>query len=170
MSDVRPRQSSGDMVVAYFRDFKVLKETRSEYWGVQIPSYGHATCVTSILAIIVLSIGELLWSPRLYEYTAAIAPKGQEGTYLGLSMIPYFLAKTTASVLSGQMLARWIPEFPDGEPILRERLAAGQVAFWDSPSALWIILGIPALGGPIVAWLLRGWFTKGAKWTTKAAT
>lgn len=138
--------------------------------AIAIPSFGHATYVTSIIAIVILSVGELIWSPRLYEYTAAIAPKDQEGTYLGLSMVPYFLAKTVVSLLSGHMLARWVPEFPAGEPILRDRLAAGQISFWNSPSALWLILGAFAVGGPVVAWLLKGWFTKGAKWTTKAPT
>ncbi len=28
-----------------------------------------------------LSLGEALWSPRLYDYTATIAPKGKESSY-----------------------------------------------------------------------------------------
>ena len=42
-----------------------------------------------------------------------------------------------------------------------ERIAAGQVAFMDSPYMMFLILAFVALGGTIVAWLLRGWFTKG---------
>ena len=61
----------------------------------------------------ILTVGEVLWSPKLYEYTAAIAPKGQEGTYLGFSMIPYFLAKTIVSWFSGDWLMRWSPETVD---------------------------------------------------------
>ncbi|MFH1679923.1 MAG: MFS transporter [Candidatus Eisenbacteria bacterium] len=123
-----------------------------------IPTFGNATYVTSIVALVVLTVGEVIWSPRLYEYTAAIAPKGQEGTYLGLSMVPYFLAKTVVSLLSGHMLTRWVPLD------IGERLRAGTVAFADSPSALWLILGAFALGGPLVAVLLKDWFTKGARW------
>ncbi len=122
---------------------------------------GTFTYATSIGFLLVLTIGELIWSPRLQEYTAAIAPKGQEGTYLGLSMVPYFLAKTVLAAVSGHMLARWCPEFPEGQPILGERIAAGQVAFTDSPYMMFLILAIIALGGTIAAWLLRGWFTKG---------
>lgn len=132
-----------------------------------IPSYGDQTYIISCAALVVLSIGELIWSPRLTEYTAAIAPEGQEGTYLGLSMVPWFLAKSLVSAMSGYLLVRWVPELPNGE-LLRDRLAEGQVSFWNSPSALWVILGIPAIAGPIVALLLRRWFTKGAKWTTKS--
>ncbi len=131
---------------------------------IAIPSWGFATYVTSIVAIVLLSIGELIWSPRLSEYTAAIAPEGQEGTYLGLSMVPYFLAKTIVSLFSGHMLNRWVPEFPADEPILRDRLAGGLIPFWRTPSALWIILGAFAVGGPVIALLMKGWFTKGAKW------
>lgn len=132
-----------------------------------IPSHGNATYLTTLACLVVLTIGEVIWSPRLQEYTAAIAPKGQEGTYLGLSMVPWFAAKMTVSMLSGHMLTRWVPAYTEGEPILRDRLAAGQIAFMDSPSALWLILGAFALGGPLIALLLRNWFTKGAEWTPR---
>ncbi|MDP7559770.1 MAG: MFS transporter, partial [Planctomycetota bacterium] len=85
------------------------------------------TYIMTGLFLLVLTVGELIWSPRLSEYTAAIAPEGQEGTYLGLSMVPYFLAKLVVSGLSGSMLARWCPEYPPGEPNMGERIAAGEV-------------------------------------------
>lgn len=128
-----------------------------------IPSYGQMTYLVSIFALIVLTVGEVVWSPRLQEYTAAIAPAGQEGTYLGLSMVPYFLAKTTVSLLSGHMLSRWVPEG------IGEQLRAGTVGFWESPSALWIILGAFAFAGPIVGVVFRGWFTRGAQWQRASA-
>lgn len=121
------------------------------------------TYLFSILCLIVLTVGEVIWSPRLTEYTAAIAPAGQEGTYLGLSMVPYFLAKTLVSAASGFMLARWVPEPPEDDPLfLRRQLEASEVPFWDSPSAMWILLGGIALGGSIIALMMRGWFTRGA--------
>ncbi|MCX6129047.1 MAG: MFS transporter, partial [Proteobacteria bacterium] len=64
----------------------------------------------SILSQVLLSLGEVIWSPKLQEYTAAIAPEGQEGSYFGLSSIPWFLAKTVVSLMSGHMLSRWVPE------------------------------------------------------------
>lgn len=134
-----------------------------------IPSYGEQTYYVSIAALVALSIGELIWSPRLTEYTAAIAPEGQEGVYLGLSMMPWFFAKMFVSFFSGYWLERFVPELPNGE-LLRDRLAAGAVAFWDSPSALWIYLGIPALGGPLIALVFKDFFTRGARFekATKA--
>ncbi|UCD75461.1 MAG: MFS transporter [Phycisphaerales bacterium] len=120
------------------------------------------TYATTIIFLFILTVGELIWSPRLSEYTAAIAPEGQEGTYLGLSMVPYFLAKLVVSALSGNMLQRWCPEYPPGEPNVGERIQAGEMAFWDTPYVMWVILGAVAIGGTIIAILGKGWFTKGA--------
>jgi hypothetical protein len=118
----------------------------------------------AILCLIVLSVGEVVWSPKLYEYTAAIAPEGQEGTYLGLSMVPWFLAKSVVSVLSGHLLTRWAPVG------VGEKMVAGEVGYWDTPAAMWLILGVYALGGCILALLLRGWLTRGLKETPKQAS
>jgi len=236
--------------------------------------------------LILLTIGEIIWSPKLNEYTAAIAPEGQEGTYLGLTMVPWFLAKTFVSVLSGHMLVRWCPETVKrtasdivaaankfgfgadkvadslpytevaakaqnmgvdtqgllsnidvtaltakaqalginiadvtsnadlktviaqakafglettnlaqnadlGNIALQFKVVAMEVAqnilgagdpsaivevnlkfamvnkwlsFWHSPAAMWLVLGVFAISGSIIARLLRGWLTKGARW------
>lgn len=117
----------------------------------------RAHYLMAIVAMIILSIGEVVWSPKLYEYTGAIAPEGQEGTYLGLSMVPWFLAKTMVSVVSGHLLVRWCPEG------IGERMVAGGLPFWESPAAMWLVLSVYALGGCFLALLLRGWFTRGLK-------
>jgi dipeptide/tripeptide permease len=62
------------------------------------------------LFVVVLSVGESFYSPRLYEYAAAIAPKGQEGSYMSLSYLPFFLAKLGVASLSGMLLAKYCPE------------------------------------------------------------
>jgi MFS family permease len=66
--------------------------------------------ISIFLYVVVLSVGEALWSPRLYEYTAAIAPKGQEASYMSLSYLPYFVAKFFVGMFSGFLLARYCPE------------------------------------------------------------
>jgi hypothetical protein len=123
----------------------------------------RAHYLMSILCMIVLSVGEVVWSPKLYEYTAAIAPAGQEGTYLGLSMVPWFLAKTVVSFFSGHLLDRWCPEG------IGDRMVAGEVPFWDSPAAMWLVLAVYAVGGCLLALLLRPWFTRGLKEKTAAS-
>lgn len=66
--------------------------------------------VAIVLFTLIYSVGESFYSPRLYEYPAAIAPKGQEGSYLALSMLPYFVAKFFVGAMSGYLLAAFCPE------------------------------------------------------------
>lgn len=120
----------------------------------------------AFICMVLLTLGEILWSPKLNEYTAAIAPKGQEGTYLGLSLIPWFGAKTVVSLLSGHMLSRWCPEkvvIEGSEMPLQAAMIAGKLDYWDSPAAMWLVLGLWALAGCLLAWLMRHWLTQGVR-------
>lgn len=87
---------------------------------------------------VLLSLGEALWSPRLYEYAAAIAPKGQEASYMALSVLPYFFAKFGAGSLSGWLLATYVP-------------AEGT----RNPAMMWILIGLMALITPIGTYVFR---------------
>ena len=60
--------------------------------------------------VVTLTIGEALWSPRLYEYNLSIAPRGREATYVALAALPYFLAKFLVGPTSGYLLANLCPE------------------------------------------------------------
>ena len=131
------------------------------WFGADVPT-GYLNM--SIAMAVILSFGELLWSPRLQEYTAAIAPKGQEGAYLGMSMMPYFFAKLVVSALSGHMLLRWCPEG------VGEAVRAGTLGFWQSPEAMWLVLFFWAAFGPVVVWLARGWLTRGTELEGKKAS
>lgn len=61
------------------------------------------------LFVFCFSIGEAVYSPRLYEYAAVIAPKGQEASYTALSFLPFFLAKVLVGGFSGVMLQAFCP-------------------------------------------------------------
>jgi len=88
--------------------------------------------------VVIYSIGEVFWTPRLYEYTAAIAPKGQEGSYMSLSYLPFFVAKFFAGGLSGILLTRYCP-------------AEGP----RHSSTLWLIIALMATITPIGLVVLR---------------
>jgi len=75
-----------------------------------VPGAVNPYYVMIFLYVVLLSVGEALWSPRLYEYTAAVAPKGQEASYMSLSYLPFFVAKLFAGMFSGLLLARYCPE------------------------------------------------------------
>lgn len=77
------------------------------YLGVQ--GNIHPYYVMIALYVIVLSVGEAFYSPRVYEYASAIAPKGQEASYGALSYVPFLLAKLLIGTFSGVLLARYCP-------------------------------------------------------------
>lgn len=81
------------------------------YLGMQGP-FIHPYYVMIFLFVVGLSLGEALYSPRLYEYPAAIAPKGQEASYMSLSYLPFFVAKIFVGGSSGALLDRYCP--PEG--------------------------------------------------------
>ncbi len=96
-----------------------------------------------IAMILFLTVGEALWSPRLYEYNVAIAPRGREATYVSLAALPYFLAKFLVGPSSGYLLAAFCP-------------ASGP----RHAAIMWAIIGVTTMIGPIGIWIGRGWMAK----------
>lgn len=96
-----------------------------------------------LMMILVLTIGEALWSPRLYEYNVSIAPRGREATYVSLAALPYFLAKFLVGPTSGYLLSSYVPVSGDRNPMM-----------------LWLLIGCSTMLGPIGIFLLRGWFVR----------
>jgi MFS family permease len=78
------------------------------YLGLSSPI--HPYYVMIFLFVVLLSVGESIYSPRLYEYAACIAPKGQEASYMAVSYLPFFLAKLLVASSSGILLAKYCPE------------------------------------------------------------
>jgi hypothetical protein len=70
----------------------------------------HPYYVMIAIFVVLLSIGEAFYSPRVYEYAAAIAPKGQEASYGALSYMPFLLAKILIGTFSGMLLQKYCPE------------------------------------------------------------
>lgn len=42
----------------------------------------------AVLSLFVLALGEIIQSPRYYEYISRLAPPGQQGTYMGFAFLP----------------------------------------------------------------------------------
>jgi MFS family permease len=68
----------------------------------------HPYYVMAALYLAVFSVGEAFYSPRVYEYAAAIAPKGQEASYGALAYIPFLVGKLLIGT-SGWILAAFCP-------------------------------------------------------------
>lgn len=127
--------------------FKPLADSLAGEWlgrWLHVDVVANPLWISIFLFIALLSVGEALWSPRLYEYAAAIAPKGQEASYMALSMLPYFVAKFTVGVSSGWLLSWYCPGEPLANGVHRE-----------GSGMMWFIIGCMALVTPLGTFLFR---------------
>ncbi len=69
----------------------------------------HPYYVMTAIYLAIFSVGEAFYAPRVYEYAAAIAPKGQEASYGALSYIPLLIGKLLVGG-TGFLLAAFCPE------------------------------------------------------------
>ena len=109
----------------------------SEYW-------------TLIVFITVFTIGEAIWSPRLMQFTAEVAPKGKEGTYIALSILPFFFAKFVVGPMSGMLLAAYTPLDSAGKALTT----------YPNHHMVWVWIGGMAVLSPIGLLLFRNWFLR----------
>jgi len=93
-------------------------------------------------------VGEAIWSPRLMQFSAEIAPRGKEGAYIALAMLPYFLGKMGAAVMSEQLTTRYFN--------------ADMVAYPDDDKA-WLAIGLMAMVSPIGMLIFRNIFNQSEK-------
>jgi hypothetical protein len=97
-----------------------------------------------VIFMILLSLGESIWSPRLYDYTMSIAPQGREATFSALAAAPLFAAKIPVGLLSGYLLSHYLPEDESGGNSYgsEERKKNGQL--------LWLIVGLLTISSPLL--------------------
>lgn len=98
-----------------------------------------------VIMVIVFTIGEAIWSPRLMQFTAEIAPKGKEGSYIALSALPFFLAKMFVGPLSGWLVATYTPEGATSYPL---------------HYMVWVWIGGMALASPLGLLIFRKLFLR----------
>jgi MFS family permease len=68
----------------------------------------HPYYIMAALYLAVFSVGEAFYSPRVYEYAAAIAPRGQEASYGALAYLPFLVGKLLIGT-AGWLLAAFCP-------------------------------------------------------------
>lgn len=105
----------------------------SPFWLCVQQSY-----VSVVLFMLTLSIGEAVYSPRVYEYTMEVSAHGSEGLYSSLSSAPLFSVKLLVGGMSGWLLSEFMPAYGPHH---------GNI--------LWGIIGITSLTSPVLMWLLR---------------
>lgn len=93
---------------------------------------GSNTIWAAICFVVMLSIGESIWSPRVYDYTMSVAPEGREASFSALATAPLFLAKIPVGILSGVLMETYIP-----------------VNGPQNPQMMWLIIALMTLTSPI---------------------
>jgi dipeptide/tripeptide permease len=107
-----------------------------------------------ILTVALIAFGELFTSARMYEYIGSLAPKGQEGLFLGYANLPLAIGALTGG--------------PAGAFIFREIMAKGATTRPDgllelvpSQNALgWTILMAIGFVSALAMWLFNRWLER----------
>ena len=87
---------------------------KTQVLGLSLPLAG----IFILISIASMAVGEMMASPRIYEYIGAIAPKGQEGLYLGYSNLPIALASIIGGPIGGRLFERYInTPVKEGRPV-----------------------------------------------------
>ena len=58
----------------------------------------------AVLSLFVLALGEIIQSPRYYEYISRLAPPGQQGTYMGFAFLPIGIGSLIGGWFGGRLL------------------------------------------------------------------
>lgn len=97
----------------------------------------HPYYIMAALYLVVFSVGEAFYSPRVYEYAAAIAPKGQEASYGSLAYLPFLVGKLLVGA-GGWLLVAFVPEHGPRRP-----------------GTMWLIFALAASVAPVGLILFR---------------
>jgi MFS family permease len=64
----------------------------------------HPAVWAVALSIFVVALGEIVLSPRYYEYISRLAPAGQQGTYMGFAFLPIGIGSLVGGWLGGRLM------------------------------------------------------------------
>ena len=107
-----------------------------------------------VLTVGLIALGELFTSPRMYEYIGSLAPKGQEGLFLGYANLPLALGALISgfagAFLFNGIMARGATIRPDG---LLELVPANNLLGW-------VILTVIGLASAASLWLFNRWLER----------
>jgi proton-dependent oligopeptide transporter, POT family len=64
----------------------------------------HPTVLMAYVTLGVVALGEIIQSPRYYEYISRLAPSGQQGTYMGFAFLPIGIGSLIAGWFGGKLI------------------------------------------------------------------
>lgn len=107
-----------------------------------------------IMTVALIAFGELFAASRLYEYIGSLAPKGQEGLFLGYSNLPMAIGS-----LVGGPAGAWI--FNRIMCAGAEKLPSGLLKLDPRAAATgWLILTLFGLGSALSLWFYNRWLQR----------
>ena len=69
-----------------------------------IPLLVHPTVAMAYTTLVLVAVGEIIQSPRYYEYISRLAPPGQQGTYMGFAFMPIGIGSLIAGWFGGKLI------------------------------------------------------------------
>lgn len=107
-----------------------------------------------ILTVALIAFGELFTSARMYEYIGSLAPKGQEGLFLGYANLPLALGALAGgpagAFIFNDIMASGAATRPDG---LLELVPAQAALGWS------VLMGVGFLSA-LAMWLFNRWLER----------
>ena len=94
----------------------------------------HPAVWAVVLSIFVIALGEIVLSPRYYEYVSRLAPPGQQGTYMGFAFVPIGIGSLAGGWLGGRLMHHY------GEVVQR-------------PAQVWWAISAIGIGTALLMWL-----------------
>lgn len=67
----------------------------------------HPSVAGAVASLFVLALGEIIQSPRYYDYVSRLAPSGQQGTYMGFAFLPIGIGSIVGGWYGGTLLHRF---------------------------------------------------------------
>jgi proton-dependent oligopeptide transporter, POT family len=105
--------------------------------------FAHASVFAAILSLALVALGEIIQSPRYYEYISRLAPPGQQGTYMGFAFLPIGIGSLVGGWFGGQLVHQ-----------------LGEVAH--RPALIWIAVTATGLVTTVLLWLYDRFANRGA--------
>ncbi|MCU1300609.1 MAG: transporter [Candidatus Sulfotelmatobacter sp.] len=87
----------------------------------------HPSVWMAVVTLIVVAIGEIVQQPRYYDYISRLAPKGQQGTYMGFAFLPLGIGSFVAGKFSGWLMHHFGEELHRPEFVWWSVVAVGVV-------------------------------------------
>jgi len=106
--------------------------------------------------VVLLSCGEVMWSPRSQSFIASLAPDGKEGVFLALAGLPTFLSQYPVGLISGWLLDTYCPQCPNND----NQSCTLDPEWQADPGAMWLWVAATSAISPILVAGALGYLRK----------